>query len=173
MLFRSLEDVFPHIPFPADPAVFAEATRIGAEIRGLEAFTREPAADFLPKNFCKLASEPDEETIITDVGYNDGTLSLWKEDGKPVTAFTGLPDFVWNFAVSGYRVLPRWIEGRKGLVAADVWEQLQDVAARIAELIHWFDAADLVLDATLGNTLTREELGFPVAAPEEADESDD
>lgn len=25
------------------------------------------------------------------------------------------PDAVWRFAVSGYRVLPRWIEGRKGL----------------------------------------------------------
>ena len=41
------------------------------------------------------------------------------------------------------------------------------------ELIHWFDAADLVLDATLGDTLTREELGFPVAEPEEADDNND
>ena len=51
--------------------------------------------------------------------------------------------------------------------------ELRDVAARIAELIHWFDAADLVLDATLGDTLTREELGFPVAEPEEADDNND
>lgn len=26
-----------------------------------------------------------------------------------------IPDFVWSFSVSGYRVLPRWIDGRKGL----------------------------------------------------------
>jgi hypothetical protein len=41
----------------------------------------------------------------------------------------------------------------------------------IDELIHWFERADLVLDATLADTLTREELGF---APEvEAAEADD
>jgi hypothetical protein len=51
--------------------------------------------------------------------------------------------------------------------------ELRDVAARIAELIHWFDTADLVLDETLGDTLTRAELGFPASEPEEADESDD
>jgi hypothetical protein len=51
--------------------------------------------------------------------------------------------------------------------------ELRDVAARIAELIHWFDTADLVLDETLGDTLTRAELGFPAPEPEEADEGDD
>ena len=48
--------------------------------------------------------------------------------------------------------------------------ELRDVAARIAELIHRFDEADLVLNDTLADTLTREELGFP--APVEQDESD-
>jgi len=51
--------------------------------------------------------------------------------------------------------------------------ELRDVAARIAELIHCFDAADLVLDATLADTLTRAELGFPAAELEEAEEGDD
>jgi hypothetical protein len=51
--------------------------------------------------------------------------------------------------------------------------ELRGVAARIAELIHWFDAADLVLDATLGDTLTRAELGFPALEPEEAEQGDD
>jgi hypothetical protein len=51
--------------------------------------------------------------------------------------------------------------------------ELRDVAARIHELIHWFAEADLVLEATLADTLTRAELGFPVIGPEEADEGDD
>ncbi len=80
------------------------------------------------------------------------------------------PDAVWSFAVSGYRVLPRWIEGRKGLPADLAFiRELRDVAARIAELIHRFDEADLVLNDTLADTLTREELGFPAAEGEAAD----
>ena len=37
---EDLEDAFPHIPFPADPALFARAVAVGREIRGLEAFAR-------------------------------------------------------------------------------------------------------------------------------------
>jgi hypothetical protein len=51
--------------------------------------------------------------------------------------------------------------------------ELRDVAARIAEPIHWFDEADLALDATLADTLTRAELGFPDADPEETEQGDD
>jgi len=48
---------------------------------------------------------------------------------------------------------------------------LRDVAARIHELLHWFAEADLVLEATLADTLTREELGFaPEVAEAEADD---
>jgi hypothetical protein len=70
-------------------------------------------------------------------------------------------------------VLPRWIEGRVGL-PADIGfvRELRDVAARIAELIHRFDEADLVLEATLADTLTREELGFAAAGEPAGDEDD-
>lgn len=171
---EDLEDVFPHIPFPADPAIFAQAAAIGREIRGLEAFQREPAAAFRPKTFCKIVSEPGDDTIITDVACVDGKLSMWKVDGEAVTAFSGVPDAIWSFSVSGYRVLPRWIEGRKTMpVTLALMRELRDVAARIAELIHWFESADLVLNATLADTLTREELGFPAAVPEEIGEDDD
>jgi len=166
---EDLEDVFPHIPFPADPAVFAQAAAIGCEIRGLEAFQREPVAAFRPKSLCKIVVEPNG--IVATSAYRDGEINLC-ENGTG--RMTGIPESVWSFSVSGYRVLPRWIEGRKGLPATlALMRELRDVAARIAELIHWFDAADLVLEATLADTLTREKLGFPAAAPEEAGEGDD
>jgi hypothetical protein len=81
---------------------------------------------------------------------------------------------VWDFSVSGYRVLPRWIDGRLGLPANIAFvRELRDIAARIAELIHRFDEADLVLEATLADTLTREELGFAAAAaPAENEDAD-
>ncbi len=171
---EDLEDVFPHIPFPADPGVFAKAAAIGREIRALEAFQREPDAAFRPKSFCKIVSEPGDATIITDVACTDGKLSMWKADGKAVTAYSGVPDAVWSFSVSGYRVFPRWIDGRKGIpVTLALMREIRDVAARIAELIHRFESADLVLNATLADTLTREELGFPAAVPEEIGEDDD
>lgn len=80
-----------------------------------------------------------------------------------------------RFAVSGYRVLSRWIEGRVGRPATLAFvRELRDIAARIAELIRRFTEADLVLEATLAHGLTREELGFAPAPAvvEEADERD-
>jgi hypothetical protein len=46
-------------------------------------------------------------------------------------------------------------------------------ARPVAELIHRFDEADLVLEATLANSLTREELGFAAAGEAAADEEAD
>ena len=154
---EDLEDVFPHIPFPATYAVFQRAVEIGREIRGVESFTRLPAAEYRPAAFCRIASEPTGP--VAAITYQNGTIALC-EDGSG--QITGIPQSVWDFSVSGYFVLRRWIDGRKGLPAnLALMREFRDVAARIAELIHWFDAADLVLNDTLEHTLTREELGFP------------
>jgi hypothetical protein len=51
--------------------------------------------------------------------------------------------------------------------------EFRDVAARIGELIHHFDEADLVLEATLANSLTREELGFAAEAESPAEEPEE
>jgi hypothetical protein len=39
---EDLEDVFPHVPFPAEYKMFQEAVRVGREIRAVESFAREP-----------------------------------------------------------------------------------------------------------------------------------
>lgn len=152
---EDLEDTFPHIPFPADPALFKEAARIGREIRELETFAREPASEFRPKDFCRLRSEP-----VGPVDLHEGEGGTWYFCADETGRFDGLPPRVWQFAVSGYRVLKRWAEAREGLSAAEYWPQFRDVAARINELLHRFDEADLVLDKVLADTLSREELGF-------------
>ena len=173
---EDLEDTFPHIPFPADPAVFARAATIGGRIRELETFAKnkEPAAEFRPREFCKLAVDTDNGNAIAEIAFREGELSLWQADGKAVAAFSGLPEAVWAFSVSGYRVLPRWIEGRKGLPFTDTFKtELRDIAARIHELIHWFAEADLVLETTLVDTVPRTGLGFPPPVPDEVEEGDD
>lgn len=154
---EDLEDVFPHVAFPAAVEVFQDAVRVGREIRAIEAFARAPAAQ--PQGFCRLASQPTGDVAPAD--YRDNEFALCADGSGRIT---GIPNEVWTFAVSGYRVLPRWIEGRIGLPAdLALVRELRDIAARIAELIHRFDEADLVLEATLANNLTREELGFAPA----------
>ena len=166
---EDLEDVFPHIPFPATHAVFERAVEIGLEIRAVESFARKPAAAYRPKAFCRIAREPTGPVVA--VTYRDGAISLCEDESGLIT---GIPQAVWDFSVSGYYVLRRWIDGRKGLPANLVlMREFRDVAARIAELIHWFDAADLVLNDTLAHTLTREELGFPAPPQEDAEAGDD
>jgi hypothetical protein len=164
---EDLEDVFPHIPFPADHGVLMRAVAVGREIRAVETFTRAPRKQ--PAAFCRLTSEPTVGSDVTTVTFREEEIVLCADGTGRVT---GIPQAVWSFSVSGYRVLPRWIEGRRGLpVDLGLIRELHDVAARIAELIQHFDDADLVLNDTLAHTLTREELGFP--APVDVDETDD
>jgi predicted helicase len=161
---EDLEDIFPHVAFPADHGVFLDAARIGAEIRQVETFERAPATR--PAGFCRLERQPTGD--VSPVDYQDGEIALCADGSGRIT---GIPQEVWSFAVSGYRVLPRWIEGRVGLPAdLALIREFRDVAARIAELIHRFDEADLVLEATLANSLTREELGFADAEDEPVEE---
>lgn len=159
---EDLEDTFPHIPFPADPALFHRAVAIGREIRALESFAREPAGAFRLKDFCRLRSE-----ATGPVGLVAGDGGEWFFCADGTGKFDGLPDRVWEFAVSGYRVLKRWADAREGLDGPTYWPQFRDVAARIHELLHWFDEADLVLTEVLEDTLSREELGLiaPVTEP--------
>ena len=125
-------------------------------------------------DFCRIVGQPDAGTRIGRASYAEGSLSIWSHGNAAVPGFTGLPQAVWDFSVSGYRVLPRWIDGRKELpVTLALMRELRDVAARIHELIHWFAAADLVLAATLEETITRAALGFPAPPTEEVSEHDD
>jgi len=168
---EDLEDVFPHVPFPADHAVFMDAVRLGREIRAVETFARDPEQQFRPPSLARQAS-PLSGAPVAPVSYADGEVTLCADGSGRLT---GIPQAVWDFAVSGYRVLPRWIEGRVGQSADLAFiRSFRDLSARITELIHRFEEADLVLEATLAETLTREELGFAApAGPSAGDAEDD
>ena len=156
---EDLEDTFPHVPFPANKAVFDRAVAVGREIRAVETFARAPRA--VP-GLARMETQTADGDHVQAVTYRDGAIVL-APDGRG--RLSGIPAVVWEFAVSGYRVLPRWIDGRKGQPATLAFiRELRDVALRIAELIHRFDKADLVLADTLAHTLTRAELGFGDAA---------
>ena len=154
---EDLEDTFPHIPFPATVDLFNRAAEVGAEIKSLETFARAPSADYMPRGFCAWESRPGGVLEPQD-DFAESRVTLCA-DGTGIMA--GIPEAVWSFSISGYRVLPRWLEAREGLpLDYGMTTQIRDIAGRIHELLHWFDQADLVLQETLGHTLTREALGL-------------
>ena len=53
---EDLEDVFPHVPFPARHAIFRDAVRLGHEIRAVETFARQPGEAYRRHEF--VASHP-------------------------------------------------------------------------------------------------------------------
>ena len=153
---EDLEDVFPHIPFPAQHALFEDAVRVGREIRMVETFARPPGAAYRRPNFVRMATQP--RGVLAAVEYADGSVTLCSDGTGRIT---GLPQSVWDFSVSGYRLLSHWLEARIGLPAdLGIVRELRDICGRIAELIDLFAEADIVLEATLQEALTREALGL-------------
>jgi hypothetical protein len=153
---EDLEDVFPHVPFPGQPRVFREAVRVGGEIRAVETFARPASERYRPPGFVRIETQPQGAVVAVD--FVDGGLSLCADGSGRVT---GLPLPVWNFAVSGYRLVPRWLEARIGLDAdLALVTELRDICGRVAELIDLFAEADNVLEATLHEPLSRDALGL-------------
>ena len=150
---EDLEDVFPHVPFPAHREVFNQAVAIGSAIRAVETFARAPDRDHVAT---RLETAP--TGVLGDTNLRDGEIILCADGSGRLT---GVTEAVWSFAVSGYRILPRWLDAREGQpVDLELVEQIRDIVARIAELIDLFGQADNVLEATLADCLTREALGF-------------
>jgi hypothetical protein len=153
---EDLEDIFPHVPFPAQFPVFQNAVHIGRTIRTVETFAHRADSTHLPGDFARVTTEP--RGVVVPVDYSESSITLCDNGNGRIT---GLPQAVWDFSVSGYRLVPHWLEARVGLPAdLALVRELRDICGRIAELIDLFAQADIVLEATLHETLTREALGL-------------
>ena len=153
---EDLEDVFPHVPFPAQHAIFEDAVRVGREIRAVETFMRQPKEAYRRPNFVRVVSQP--HGAVAPVEYADGAITLC---GDGTGRILGLPQPVWDFSVSGYRLVPRWLEARVGLPAElALVRELRDICGCVAELIDLFANADIVLESTLHETLTLRGVGL-------------
>ena len=152
---EDLEDVFPHVPFPADHEAFQRAARLGADIRVVETFARAPAGLADPA-FVRLVTTPSPQATL-DVREPDGATLILGADGSG--AVDGLPATLWDFEVSGYPMLRRWLEGREGqTVDLALLDAFRDVCARLAELVDLFGRADTLLAEALAAPLTRDVL---------------
>lgn len=157
---EDLEDVFPHVPFPADYAVFERAASLGVLIRANATFdvgTR-PAA-IADARFVHLLSAPKAGASLA-ASHPDGSRLTLCTDGLGVVE--GLPPRLWAFEVSGYPVLARWLEARRGLpLDLTLFDAFRDVCARIDALIELAEQADAILESALTATLNRDALGMP------------
>ena len=157
---EDLEDVFPHVPFPADHADFERAASLGLRIRAAETFGigTQPAA-LADAGFVRLVAAPNPGASLA-ASQRDGSRLTLCTDGSGVVE--GVPTRLWAFEVSGYPVLARWLEGRRGLpLDLVLFDAFRDVCARIDDLIELAERADAILESALTATLNRDALGLP------------
>lgn len=164
---HDLESDFPHIPFPAERALFDEAAAIGAQIRALQSFRAAPDATFRE---AKLEGNPSADALdVPPPGQawtgaeGMGSVALRADQSLRMT---GVSERVWRFAISGYQPLYSWLkarngEGLKGASGQALLRGALDTAWRIAALLHLYDQADAVLDRVAEATLTRHDFGLP------------
>jgi len=153
---QDLEDTFPHVPFPADHALFQNAAALGREIRAVQTYARAPGAAFLTSAIARVETTP-TGALHAGQRVNDEIFLCADGSGR----VSGVSEAVWSFSVSNYRVLPRWLEARRGLAPDHGFlTDLRDLVGRIGELIDLFDRADHVLTHALTATLGREALGL-------------
>ena len=153
---EDLEDVFPHVPLPTDHALFLAASELGREIRAVETFARPPGPAFLTRALARVETEPGGTLDASD--WSEGEFFLCAGHTGRVS---GVPKEIWDFSVSGYRLLPRWLAARQGLaVDHALISAMRDVVGRIANLIDLFARADTLLIQILPATLTKNALGL-------------
>ena len=146
-----LEGDFPHIPFPRDPNVMAQAAALGAQIRALQTFAAPPDPAY---DTATVATAPGAETkIAAGIARDAGAIVLGSDGTARVE---GVPAAVWDFAVSGYALLPRWLAHRKGQkVDAAMLDAVRDLVARIGHLVVLITDADTLLANALTDSLSR------------------
>lgn len=152
---EDLEDVFPHVPFPADYETFMRAALLGADIQAVQTFARPPIGLAAPA-FVRLATAPAPGAALR-AGEPDGPRLTLCADGSGQV--DGLPAELWKFEVSGYPVLRRWLDGRENQpVDLALFDAFRDVCARLAELAGLYQRADAILNDALDAPLTRSAL---------------
>lgn len=151
-----LDNDFPHVPFPSNKELFLTAAALGSRIRKLETFASAPAREFA---FARLGGAPAPTLRVPTRSHafrpaeTGGQVAL-AEDWSFVVS--DVSEAAWNFNVSGYPVLYRWLRARNGEpVDAVLQREILDVVGRVEELLHRFEAADPLLEQAAAMSLSK------------------
>jgi hypothetical protein len=174
---HDLEDDFPHVPFPADPELFRRVVNIGKRIRELQTFADSAGPEFRNARLAGNASGTVIDVPTPRLAFAAeaglGEVALLSDRSLRISVVS---EAIWNFRVSGYPVLYRWLRARNGEpINAALQRGILDTVWRIEELLHLFGQADGLLSETLQATLTRAQVGLPrheVAEQLEEEEAD-
>ena len=144
------------MPFPRNSTVMARAAALGARFRAVQTFAApaDPA-----HNTAIVATAPGAATLLANgIVRDDGAIILGSDGSARVE---GVPVAVWEFAISGYAVLPRWLAHRRGQkVDAGMLDAVRDLVARIGHLIALMTEADAILADALNDSLSRTDLAL-------------
>ena len=101
-----LEDGFPHVPFPADYAVFEAAAALGMRIRAIQTFGESPAERFRTARLVGRASGPCLDVPVPRRAFvGDGSTGMLTLLADQSLRIASVSERAWQFSVSGYRVL--------------------------------------------------------------------
>ena len=164
---HDLEDDFPHIPFPANPADFSDAARLGERIRLIETFTADPADAFR-----NATLDGTNANAVLDVPTpkkafsSDGTTGYVALVSDRSLRIANVSARAWSFSVSGPGVIYKWLRARNGeRITAALQRSILDIVWRVEELLHLFEESDVILARSLEGPLKRRQLGLAVQAP--------
>ncbi len=152
-----LENDFPHVPLPSSEKLLCDAARLGGRIRELETFGSAPGTEF---TFARLDGTPAPRLRVPTRSHafrsaeKGGQVAL-ADDWSFVVS--DVSEAAWNFSVSGYPVLHRWLQARNGEpVDAVLQREILDIVGRIEELLHRFEAANPLLDQAVAMSLSKD-----------------
>jgi hypothetical protein len=152
---------FPQVPLPGDAKMLLVASELGRRVADLTDPDQPVAGVTVGVIDTRYASVavPDASpatvyllygTAGTDGGLWQGGSVYWDE----THAWRNVPEEVWNYGVSGFRPLPKWLSYRIGVpLAASDREAFTHLARRIAALLDCAPDADDVFDAAKASPL--------------------
>ena len=115
---EELQQSFPRVPFPKERRLFDNNAERGESLVSLHCFERRAARGENPSRL------EGEDAAIGDAEHDSEERRV--KLGGDVT-LTEVTTDMWTYEVSGYRVLPRWLEARKGLTLAP--EEIRELLA--------------------------------------------
>ena len=167
------------IPITSDPTLFAHAVALGRELLWWhtwgERFAPTPKAKLPPGSAAELAPVTAMPQDLKDCHYDPDTQQLTVGTG----IFAPVSDEVWNFEVSGLRVLRSWlgyrVQNRKGRKSSDLdhirptrWTQSGELLLLLAILEHTVEAtpraAELLNQIVNGPLIPATDLPIPTSA---------
>jgi len=151
--------------------VFRNAASLGERIRLVETFAALPAEEF---HRARLDGRPSSNMLGMPTPQRafvaDGVIGHISLLADRSLRIADVSTRSWNFAISGYPVIYRWLRARNGeRIDAGLQRAMLDIVWRVEELLHLFDEADGILNLSLNGPLTRAQLGVARVVPPAAE----